>query len=48
MKMHHLEEGEVKEIIEKVQAAVKEEELAPDKIEEIFKLSKNASSTSQF
>ena len=35
MKMHHLEEGEVKAIMEKVQAAVavKEEELAPDKIE---------------
>ncbi len=43
MKMHHLEEGEVKEIMEKVQVAVKEEELAPDKIEEIFKLSKVAS-----
>ena len=43
MKMHHLEEGEVKEIMEKVQTAVKEEELAPDKIEEIFKLSKVAS-----
>ena len=28
----------VKEIMEKVQAAVKEEELAPDKIEEIFRL----------
>ena len=40
MKMHHLEEAQVKEVMEKVQAAVKEEELAPDKIEEIFKLSK--------
>ena len=38
--MHHLEEAQVKEVMEKVQAAVKEEELAPDKIEEIFKLSK--------
>jgi len=26
MKMHHLEEGEVKEIMEKVQVAVKEED----------------------
>jgi len=43
MKMHHLEEDEVKEVMEKVQVAVKEEELAPDKIEEIFKLSKVAS-----
>ena len=41
--MHHLEEGEVKEIMEKVKTAVKEEELAPEKIEEIFKLSKVAS-----
>ena len=40
MKMHHLDEDEVKEIMEKIQNAVKEEELAPNKIEEIFKLSK--------
>ena len=39
MKMHHLNEDEVKEIMEKVQVAIKEQELAPDKIEEIFKLS---------
>ena len=37
--MHHLDENEVKEIMGKIQTAVKEE-LAPDKIEEIFKLSK--------
>ena len=43
MKMHHLNEDEVKEIMGKVQVAVKEQELAPDKIEEIFKLSKVAS-----
>ena len=43
MKMHHLNEDEVKEIMEKVQVAIKEQELAPDKIEEIFKLSKVAS-----
>ena len=40
MKMHHLEEDEVKTIMKKVQAAVVEEELSTDKIEEIFKLSK--------
>ena len=39
MKMHHLDEDEVKEIMGKIQNAVKEE-LPPDKIEEIFKLSK--------
>jgi len=31
MKMHHLEEGEVKEIMEKVQAAVKEKNSPPIK-----------------
>jgi hypothetical protein len=40
MKMHHLEEDEVKAIMEKVKSAVGEEELNTDKVEEIFKLSK--------
>ena len=40
MKMHHLDENEVKEIMIKIQAALRDEELAPEKIEEIFKLSK--------
>ena len=40
MKMHHLDEEEVKAVMEKVQAAVGDEELDADKIEEIFKLSK--------
>ena len=40
MKMHHLDEEEVKAVIEKVQAAIGEEELDADKMEEIFKLSK--------
>ena len=38
MKMHHLEEDEVKAIMEKVKSAVGEEELNTDKVEEIFKL----------
>ena len=40
MKMHHLEEDEVKEIMEKVKSAVGEKELNTDKVEEIFELSK--------
>ena len=40
MKMHHLDEEEVKAVMEKVQTAVSEDELDADKIEEIFKLSK--------
>ncbi|KMP12427.1 hypothetical protein UZ36_00755 [Candidatus Nitromaritima sp. SCGC AAA799-C22] len=40
MKMHHLEDEEVKAVMYKVKEAVAEEELDPDKIEEIFKLSK--------
>ncbi|MCH8156720.1 MAG: hypothetical protein IID18_03030 [Nitrospinae bacterium] len=40
MKMHHLEDDEVKAIMGKVQTAVAEQELDPQKIEEIFKLSK--------
>ena len=40
MKMHHLEEDEVKAIMEKVKTAVGEKELNTDKVEEIFELSK--------
>ena len=40
MKMHHLDEDGVKAVMEKVQAAVEEEELSAHKVEEIFKLSK--------
>lgn len=40
MKMHHLEEGEVKAVMEKVLIAVGDAELEADKVEEIFKLSK--------
>ena len=39
MKMHHLDEDGVKAIMEKVQAAVGEEELSANNVEEIFKLS---------
>ncbi len=40
MKMHHLEEEEVKAVMEKVLVAVGDAELDADKVEEIFKLSK--------
>ena len=42
MKMHHLDEEEVKAVMEKVQAAVSEDELDNEKVEEIFRLSKVA------
>ena len=35
MKMHHLDEEEVKAVMEKVQAAVSEDELDNEKVEEI-------------
>ena len=38
--MHHLDEEEVKVVMQKVQVAVKEESLDSVKVEEIFKLSK--------
>ncbi|MEC7641241.1 MAG: hypothetical protein VYC17_03710 [Nitrospinota bacterium] len=39
MKMNHLSKEKVEEIMQKVQAALAEENFDPDKIEELFKLS---------